>query len=162
MNRLLRIAVKVQPAQDAAGRVTYHATLPMAVLFEKSIDPEQIELERIGLQEKYRLLVETLRRIRPTLKKRHALDSWLFGDAIVAFEQDTSETLLFVDHLTEHLARDIEYGKAMIDLCRRFRLRLPDQTQIDPTLPFDAYHRSGFDPQRATEFARRAQDNEHK
>lgn len=155
MSRPLRIAVKMQPVTDGAGGIAFTATLPMAVIFEKSIDPAQVEQERLILQQQYRQLVETLRALRPKFKRGKAIDSWLCGDAIVAFEQDTFDTLLFVDHLTEHLARDVEYGKAMLDLCRRFRLHLPDKTQIDPSLPFGAYHRTGFDPEKAQSFQAR-------
>lgn len=155
MSRPLRIAVNMHPVPDGAGGTAFTATLPMAVIFEKSLDSAQVDQERLTLQQKYRQLVETLRDLRPKFKRRKAIDSWLCGDAIVAFERDTLDTLLFVDHLTLHLARDVEYGKAMLDLCRRFRLHLPDQSQIDPALPFDAYYRTGFDPQKAQSFKTR-------
>lgn len=155
MSRALRVAVNMQPVDEPGQAPTFHATLPMAILFEKSLDPAEIEQERNSLQEKYTELVTNLRQRRQAFKHKRALDSWLFGDAIVTFEQSTSDTLLFIDHLTEHLARDVGYGKTMIDLCRRFRLHLPNESQIDPTLSFDAYHRSGFHPERTVASTRR-------
>ena len=87
--------------------------------------------------------------MRPSIKEGNALRYWLFGDAIVNFETQSSQRLLVIAHLTESLARDVKYSKSMIDLCRRFRLKLPDPAQIDPRLPFSAYHRSGFNVERA-------------
>lgn len=155
MTRAVRIAVNMQPVADGANPPQFKAALPMGVLFEKSLDAAELERERMLLQEKYRVLVETLRAMRPLLKEANVHRNWAFGDAIVTFEQETSDALLFVDKLTGDLARDLNYSKSMIDLCRRFRLKFTDSTTIDPKISFAAYHRSGFDVQRARQYVRK-------
>jgi hypothetical protein len=146
----VRVAVKMQPAADAdpAGRAQFKATLPMGVLFEKSLDRAQLEQERAALEENYRALVATLTQIRSTLKVGNTLRYWFFGDAIIQFEQQHAHGAMFVDKLSDHLARDVHFSRTMIDLCRRFRLKFPDPARIDPRISFRAYHRSGFDPAR--------------
>lgn len=155
MTRPIRIAVNMQPATDGANPPQFKAALPMGVLFEKSLDAAELERERTVLEEKYSALVETLRSMRPQLKEANVDRNWAFGDAIVTFEQETSDALLFVDKLTDNLARDLNYSKSMIDLCRRFRLKVPDSKLIDPKVSFAAYHRSGFDVQRARHYVRK-------
>ncbi len=148
MSQSIRIAVHMQPIAEN-GEPCFKATLPMGAFFEPSLDKEEVERARSELEEKYRRLVENLRAMRATLKEGNVLRNWMFGDTIVSFERETSQTLLFVDKLSDALARDIDYSKTMIDLCRRFRLKIPDMTKIDPRLSFSTYHRNGFDPKRA-------------
>lgn len=145
----IRIAVRMQPVNDPADTVQFKAAVPMGVLFEKSLDPVQVENERSVLEEKYRILVETLRAMRPALRERNVLKNWMFGDVIFKFEQETGDTLMFIENLSADLARDVNYSKTMIDLCRRLRKHFADSTQLDLALSFDEYHRNGFDPARA-------------
>lgn len=154
MTRPIRIAVHMQPAHDANGALSFKAALPMGALLEKTLDKQEVERAVTALQENYRALVEHLRAMRPQLQEGNVLRYWLFGDAIIAFETQTARTLVFVDKLSDHLARDVDYSKTMIDLCRRFRRKFPDPAAIDPQLSFDAYHRNGFDAQRAAAYAR--------
>lgn len=144
----IRVAVHMQPQRDENGHTLFRAALPMGVWFEKSLDKQELETARVALEENYRALVESLRAMRPTLKEGNTLQNWMFGDEIVRFEQETARTLLFVDKLSDNLARDVEYSKTMIDLCRRFRIKLADRHLVDPHIPFHIYHRNGFDLQR--------------
>jgi hypothetical protein len=150
----LRIAVNMQPQRDASGQEFFRATLPMGVLFERTLDKQEVERARAALEGDYRALVENLRATRGHLRDGNVLRYWMLGDAIVAFETQTARALVFVDKLSDHLARDVNYSRTMIDLCRRFRIKLPDKSQIDPQLSFDADHRSGFDPKRAAAYER--------
>lgn len=148
----IRIAVNMQPQRDETGQVLYRAALPMGVWFEESLDKAELETARVELEEKYRALVQELCALLPHLKDGNVLRYWMFGSVIIEFEAQTAHTLLFVDKLSAHLAREVGYSKTMIDLCRRFRQKFPDPAQIDPTLSFAAYHRNGFDTARAREF----------
>ncbi len=152
MTRAIRIAVNMLPTRDANGALKFQAALPVSALFEKSLDKQEVERERAALEEKYRVLVEALRAMLPHLKDGNVLRYWMFGDAVSEFETQTARTLIFVDKLSAHLARDVGYSQTMIDLCRRFRHKFSDASQIDPTLPFAAYHRNGFDTARARKF----------
>lgn len=153
MTRPVRIAVHMQPVRDENGALSFKAALPMGALLEKTLDKQEVEHAVTALQQNYRALVENLRAMRPQLQGGNVLRYWRFGDAIMTFESQTARTLVFVDPLSDHLARDVEYSKTMIDLCRRFRRKFPDPDAIDPQLSFDAYHRNGFDPQRAAAYA---------
>lgn len=155
MTRPIRIAAHMQPARDENGALSFKAALPMGALLDKSLDRQTVEQARAALEEKYRALVENLRAMRPHLQDGNVLRYWLFGDAIITFETQTARALVFVDPLSDHLARDVGYSKTMIDLCRRFRRKFPDPDAIDPQISFNAYHRSGFDPQRAVAFSKR-------
>ncbi len=149
MNPTIRIAVHMQPTRAEDGTRVFKAALPMGVWFEKDLDKQAIEAARGALEEHYRALVENLRARLSRLKDRNVLQYWMFGDAVNEFETQNAHALVFVDKLSDHLARDLGYSKTMIDLCRRFRHKFSDAAQIDPTLSFDAYHRNGFDAQRA-------------
>lgn len=149
MTRPIRIAVNMQPATDGAGEKTWKAALPLGVLFEKSLDTAEVEQARLELESKYHALVFALRVLRPQLKAANVQRKWEFGNLIVNFENETSDTLLFVDRLSDDLARDVDYSKTMIDLCRRFRRKVTDAHMLDPQISFSAYHRSGFNPVRA-------------
>lgn len=151
MNAAIRIAVHMQPARDENGATKFRAALPMGALLEKSLDKQEVEHARIALEEKYTTLVNSLSDLRLHLQDGNVLRYWMFGDTIVTFENQTADVLVFVDKLSDHLARDVDYSKTMIDLCRRFRLKLAEN-EIDPCLSFDAYHRNGFDPQRAAAY----------
>src|SRR5437867_430031 len=109
----VRIAVNIQPVQDASGNASFKAALPMGVLFEKSLDAMHVERARADLEQKYSALVETLRGMRPHLKDGNILRYWMFGDLVIAFENETANALVFVDKLSDHLARDVEYSKTM-------------------------------------------------
>jgi len=152
MNQTIRIAVHMQPARAENGERVFKAALPMGVWFEKGLDKQEIESARLALETEYRALVENLRARLPHLKDGDVLRYWMFGDTVNEFETQNMHALVFVDKLSDHLARDVEYSKTMIDLCRRFRHKFPDASQIDPTLSFDAYHRNSFDTQRARKF----------
>jgi hypothetical protein len=149
MSAAIRVAVNMQPTRDESGATTFRAALPMGALLEKSLDKQELENARAALERQYAALVANLRVMRVHLRDGNVLRYWMFGDAIVAFEAETADSLVFVDRLSEQLARDVAYSKTMIDLCRRFRNKFPDPDSIDPRLSFDAYHRNGFDPQRA-------------
>ncbi len=151
---LIRVAVHMQPQRDENGHTIFRAALPMGVWFEKSLDKNAVEQARAELEEKYRALVESLRAMLPSLKDGNVLRYWMFGDVVNEFELQTADTLVLIDKLSDHLARDVGYSKTMIDLCRRFRHKFSDASQIDPTLSFDAYHRNGFDPKRAAAYER--------
>lgn len=151
---LVRVAVHMQPQRDENGHAIFRAALPMGVWFEKSLDKQEIETARGELEETYRALVETLRAMLPHLKDGNVLRYWMLGDVVNEFETQNAHALIFVDKLSEHLARDVGYSKTMIDLCRRFRHKFSDVSQIDPTIPFDAYHRNSFDPKRAAAYER--------
>ncbi len=146
--RAIRIAVNMQPVTDAAGGLSFRAAVPMGVLFEKAINQAEVEQERITLEGKYTELVHALRALRPTLH-RNVRRNWELGNLIVTFEHETSDTLLFIDKLSDDLARDVNYSKTMLDLNRRFRLKLPDSNLLDPQISFSAYHRNGFNPIRS-------------
>jgi len=149
MTQAIRIAVHMQPARAENGARVFKAALPMGVWFEKSLDKQEIESARNALEEQYHALVENLRARLSRLKDGNVLQYWMFGDAVNEFESQNAHALVFVDKLSDHLARDLGYSKTMIDLCRRFRHKFPDAAQIDPALSFAAYHRNGFDAQRA-------------
>lgn len=144
----LRVAVKIQPARDASGGERFNATLPMGVLFEKSLDRGAIEQERAALQEKYGELVRSLRSKRVAMKAGNLASYWEFGDILWQFEQEQLNTMLFVEQLIAHLVRDVSFSETMILLCRRFRDKIPDSSQIDTRQTFTNYYRAGFDPAR--------------
>ncbi len=152
MNQTIRIAVHMQPARDENGARVFKAALPMGVWFEKGLDKQEIESARLALEKNYRALVENLRVLLPHLKDGNVLRYWMFGDTVNEFETQNTHALVFVDKLSDHLARDVDYSKTMIDLCRRFRHKFPDASKIDPTISFAAYHRNSFDAQRARKF----------
>jgi len=152
MSRGIRIAVNMRPTRADDGAIKFRAALPMGALLEKSLDKNEVERAGAALEENYRALVETLREMLPHLKDGNVLRYWMFGDVIIEFETQTARTLVFVDKLSAHLARDVGYSKTMIDLCRRFRQKFPDAARLDPALSFDAYHRNGFDLERARHF----------
>lgn len=145
----VRIAVQIVPVSPADGQPQFRASLPMGVLFEKELDQTALERARALLEQEYGALVATLRAMRPALRGGTVLPYWRFGDVIIQFEERARGAFLFVDKLSDHLARDIEYSKTMIDLCRRLRIKFPDASQLDPMVSFRAYHRSGFDLERA-------------
>ncbi|TAH53475.1 MAG: hypothetical protein EYC68_02965 [Chloroflexota bacterium] len=151
---LVRVAVHMQPQRDENGHEIFRVALPMGAFFVQGLDKQELETARIELQEKYRALVETLRPMLPHLREGNVLRYWMLGDVINEFEMQNVNALVFVDKLSDHLARDVGYSKTMIDLCRRFRHKFSDAAQIDPTLSFDAYHRNSFDPQRAAAYER--------
>ncbi len=151
---LIRIAVNMQAQRDENGHMIFRAALPMGVWFEKSLDKDEVERARSALEENYRALVTRLRAMLPHLHEGNVLRYWMFGDVVNEFELQTADTLVFVDKLSDHLARDVGYSKTMIDLCRRFRHKFSDVSQIDLTLSFDAYHRNSFDPKRAAAYER--------
>lgn len=152
MNQAVRVAVNMQPARDENGTRVFKAALPMGAFFEKGLDKQELERAREALEENYRALVENLRAMLPHLKDGNVLRYWMLGDVVNEFETQNAHALVFVDKLSDHLARDVGYSKTMIDLCRRFRHKFSDASQIDPTISFDAYHRNGFDIQRARKF----------
>lgn len=152
MTYAIRIAAHMQPARDENGALFFKAALPMGALLDKSLDKTELESARVALQEKYRALVQELRALRAHLRDGNVLRYWMFGDAIVAFETETADALVFVDNLSAQLARDVDYSKTMIDLCRRFRYKFPDESALDPQISFRAYHRNGFDSERADAF----------
>lgn len=154
MNHAVRIAVNMQPTRGENSERFFKAALPMGAFFVQGLDKQELETARVELQEKYRALVEALRAMLPHLKDGNVLRYWMLGDAVNDFEIQNADALVFVDKLSDHLARDVGYSKTMIDLCRRFRHKFSDASQVDPTLSFDAYHRNSFDPKRAAVYAR--------
>lgn len=150
----IRIAANMQPQRDENGHVLFRAALPMGAFFEKSLDKAQVENARDGLEEQYRALVERVRALLPYDQPGNVMRYWNVGDAITEFENETATALVFVDRLTEHLARDLGYSRTMLDLSRRFRRKFPDPARVDPKISFDAYHRSGFDLERARAYER--------
>lgn len=151
----VRVAVKMQPSVDAEGRAIFKATLPLGVLFEKSLDPARLEDARRALETSYRALITELQRIRAAMKARGALRYWEFGDAIARFEDEHASRVLFVEPLTAHLVRDVPFSETMVLLCRRFREKIPSAAALDPRLSFNRYYRAGFDPTRLAKTARR-------
>ena len=139
----VRVAVKMQPSMDSDASESFRATLPMGVLFEQSLDSAQMEHERIALEEKYRALVVELRALRVAMKTGAVLRYWEFGDAITRFEQ--TQGLLFVEPLTQHLVRDVRFSERMIQLCRRFREKIPRAAQVDSQFSFTRYYKFDFD-----------------
>ncbi|MBI4672579.1 MAG: hypothetical protein HY741_13050 [Chloroflexi bacterium] len=151
----LRIAVNMQPARDDTGALKFKATLPMGVLFEKSLDKQQVERERVALGEAYAELVAQLRTHRAAMNTHNVMAYWQFGDALLAFENHYKTSLLFVDRLIDHLTRDVDFSITMILLCRRFREAFPDPNRVDPKQSFTNYQRAGFDPARLSPIVRR-------
>ncbi|MGB8647384.1 MAG: winged helix DNA-binding domain-containing protein [Anaerolineae bacterium] len=149
----VRIAAKMNRVTGADGQTTFKASLPMGVLFEKSLDPAQLDTERTALEERYHALVARLQEIRAQMKSGSVLSYWDFGDAVARFQAQERESVLFLEALTRHLERDIPFSETMIILCRRFRQKL-DRSQVDPAIPFTRYHRSGFDLDRLQARAR--------
>jgi len=160
MSRGIRIAVNMRPTRADDGAMKFRAALPMGALLEKSLDKNELERAGAALEENYSALVETLREMLHHLKDGNVLRYWMFGDVIIEFETQTAHTLVFVDKLSAHLARDVGYSQTMIDLCRRFRQKFPDAARLDLTLSFDAYHRNGFDLERARQF-KQARSSKH-
>lgn len=154
MSPSIRVAVNMQLQRDENGHVIFRAALPMGVWFEKSLDKHELETARGELEQNYRALVETLRELLPRQHSGDVMRYWRLGDAITEFENGTANALVFVDKLSEHLARDVEYSRTMLDLARRFRQNFPDAAQVDQKISFDAYHRSGFDLERARAYER--------
>lgn len=152
MSRGIRIAVNMRPTRADDGAIKFRAALPMGALLEKSLDKNELERAGAALEENYHALVDNLRALLPHVKDGNVLRYWMFGDVIIEFETQTARTLVFVDKLSAHLARDVGYSQTMIDLCRRFRQKFPDAARLDLTLSFDAYHRNGFDLERARHF----------
>lgn len=151
----VRVAVKIQRVQNENGRATFRATLPLGVLFEKALDPAQLEVERVALEQRYAALVTTLKAKRVEMKSGNVLRYWEFGDAIARFEQEANAGVVFVDNLTAHLARDVNFSTTMIDLCHRFRAHIPDPAQVDPHQSFTNYHRANFDLANVSPIVRR-------
>lgn len=145
MNHPIRIAVHMQPTGEPPSASKFQAALPMGAFFEKSLDKQEIERARVELEQAYAELVSALRTQRAAMRTRNVMAYWHFGDLLVAFEQAHQTSLLFIEHLNEHLIRDVEFSNTMIILCRRFRLAFPDPTHIDSRQSFTNYQRAGFD-----------------
>lgn len=152
---LVRVAVHMQPQRDENGHAIFRAALPMGVWFEKSLDKQEIETARGELENAYAELITQLRAARAAMRGNNVMAYWEFGNVLVAFEDARKAGLLFVEQLTAHLVRDVEFSNTMILLCLRFRETFPDPSQIDPNQSFTNYHRAGFDPARLSPTIRR-------
>lgn len=155
MTAAIRVAVHMQPTRDENGAVHFKAALPVGALFERALDKQQVERARAELENAYAELIARLRLQRAAMRPENVMAYWLFGDALVTFENAHKTSLLFVDHLNDHLVRDVEFSNSMIILCRRFRETFPDPAQVDPRQSFTNYQRARFDPARLSPIVRR-------
>jgi len=151
----VRIAVHMQSARAEDGTRVFKAALPMGAFFVQGLDKQEIETARGELENAYAELIVQLRAARAAMRGNNVIAYWQFGDALVAFEDAHQAGLLFVEQLTIHLVRDVEFSETMILLCRRFRETFPDSSKIDPNQSFTNYHRAGFDPARLSPTIRR-------
>jgi hypothetical protein len=144
----VRVAVQMQPLRDESGSEQFKAALPMGVLFEKSLDREQMKRERAALEENYRALVTTLRRLRTGLGSGDLFAYWNIGDAIAQFHAERAGQILFVENLNRHLQRDVPLSAGRLWVCEMFRRKFPDRSQIDPRQSITNYQRANFDAAR--------------
>jgi hypothetical protein len=154
-SRAVRVGVKVNRVPDVDGRETLRATLPLGALLEKSLDPAQLEAERLALEERYRALIARLEQLRTEMRSGGLLKYWEFGDAIAYFVAENEAGLVFLDKLNEHLERDLGMSSAGLWRCETLRKRFPDPSRLDATRSITDYQRANFDPERLNRSSRR-------
>jgi hypothetical protein len=151
----LRVAVKIERMTGANGLETFKATLPMGVLFEKSLDRARLEAEQRALEERYRTLLEDLQLIRAAMRSGNVLRYWEFGDAVARFAAENDSGILFLEKINQHLERDLGMSLGRLWVCETFRKRFPDRSKIDPERSITNYQRANFDPQHLPQYTHR-------
>ena len=139
----IRIAVQVKKASNSQGEEILKASVPMRLMFEKDFDVEWLKTELKKFEEEYIKLVTNLKNISKQVKstqgKGKVLLYWKFGDATFKFIEQNAKEVLFLENITRHLVQNVGVSDKMLTRCRKFRLRYPDISKIDPNRSFDSY-----------------------
>jgi len=139
----IRIAVQVKKASNSQGEEILKASVPMRLMFEKDFDVEWLKAELKKFEEEYIKLVTNLKNISKQVKstqgKGKVLLYWKFGDETFKFIEQNAKEVLFLENITRHLVQNVGVSDKMLTRCRKFRLRYPDISKIDPNRSFDSY-----------------------
>jgi hypothetical protein len=139
----IRIAVQIKKVQNSEGKEILKASVPMRLMFEKDFDAEWLNSELKKFEEKYAELVDNLKviskEIKTTRAKGRVLLYWNFGDEVFKFTEQNENGVLFLENVMRYLVRDVGVSDKMLTRCRKFRLRYPEISKVDPSRSFDSY-----------------------
>lgn len=139
----IRIAVQVKKTSNSQGEEILKASVPMRLMFEKDFDAEWLKNQLKKFEEEYVKLVGNLKNLSKQIKsaqgKGKVLLYWKFGDEAFKFTEQNEKGVLFLENITRYLVRDVGVSDKMLTRCRKFRLRYPDISKVDPNRSFDSY-----------------------
>ena len=138
------IPVELRKVRDPNGKETLKATVPVNLMFEKGFDAKRLEDELSKFERRYFYLITCLKSLLGSIRSKTDRDKrvflyWEFGNKLVNFIEENGDSPLSMGTFTQSLARDLGVSDKIITRCKRFRLRYPDVTQIDPNRSFDSY-----------------------
>lgn len=139
----IRIAVQVKKTKNSEGKEIFKASVPMSLVFEKDFDAEWLKTELKKFEKEYTNLLTNLKNILKQIKstrgKGKVLLYWKFGDEALKLIKRNENEALFLENVTRHLVQDMEVSDKILTRCRKFRLRYPDISKVDPNRSFDSY-----------------------
>lgn len=141
--RNIRIAVQVKKTENSEGKEILKSSVPMRLVFERDFDAEWLKNQLKKFEEEYVKLVSNLKNLSKQIKsaqgKGKVLLYWKFGDEAFKFTEQNEKGVLFLENMMRHLVRDVGVSDKMLTRCRKFRLRYPAISKIEPSRSFDSY-----------------------
>jgi len=144
MKSTAKIPVEIKPVKDPEGKIKIKATIPVSIVLERNFNSKLLVEELAKIEERYINLTTCIKEILTKLKlqkqkRGRVMLYWELGNKIVNFTEDNEIKNLYVYNLINSLMRDTGISNKTISRCKRFRLKFPDPSEIEPERSFDSY-----------------------